>query len=159
MTNFTGMGIHIKAKDIQVSRRFYESLGFSPVFGYGDDDFRASLPDGCGSAPERYRGLSYKLCDGCELEIAEGHIAVKQEVFSETIPSPKVSGMIRVESLVPIIEAAKDEISFPVRKYYWGSIEVALKDPDGFVLVFITPYSEEEFTKIKALIDIEVVEP
>ena len=40
---FTGLGVHLKVKDIKVSREFYESLGFKPVFGYGDEAFRATL--------------------------------------------------------------------------------------------------------------------
>ncbi len=43
---FSGIGIHLKVKDIKVSREFYEKLGFTPIFGYGDDEFRATLPGG-----------------------------------------------------------------------------------------------------------------
>lgn len=103
--------------------------------------------------------MSYKLHDGAELEIADGHIAAKPKVFGEEIKSAKVTAMIRVESVVPVIEAYKDRIKFPVRKYYWNSIEVALRDPDGFVLVFITPASGEEFERVSKLIDIETIEP
>ena len=35
----TGLGINIKVKDIQISCKFYESLGFTPVFGYGPKEF------------------------------------------------------------------------------------------------------------------------
>jgi hypothetical protein len=157
---YTGLGIHIKVKDIVKTREFYESIGFSPVFGYGDDEFRATLPEGCPSAPERYRGVTYKLSDDIEFEVADGHIAVKPEVFKEEIGSPKVSGMIRVKSLVPIAEKLKDRIKFPVRKYYWGSLEIALRDPDGLVLVFIAPFSEEEEASLSKIVsEIEEISP
>ncbi len=67
--------------------------------------------------------------------------------------------MIRVKSIVPVIEAYKDRIKFPVRHYYWNSIEVALRDPDGFVLVFIAPFSEDELAAVSKLVDVEKVEP
>jgi len=158
MTEFTGVGIHVKVSNIYSSREFYESLGFKPVFGYGDDEFRASLPSGVSSAPERYRGVTYKLADNCELEIADGHIAVKPAVFSETINSPKVSGMIRVKSVVPILEVAHAHVRFPVRKYYWGSLEVALRDPDGFVLIFIAPASDEELSAVREIASVEIID-
>jgi catechol 2,3-dioxygenase-like lactoylglutathione lyase family enzyme len=156
---FTGLGIHVKVKDIQASRAFYEGLGFQPVFGYGDEAFRKSLPEGCGSAPEKYHGITYHLKDGADYEIADGHIAAKPEVFGEEITSGKVSAMIKVESIVPVLEQQKDRIKFPVRKYYWGTIEAALRDPDGFVLVFIAPASDEEFERVSKLTDIETVNP
>ncbi len=159
MLEFTGIGIHIKVKDIAKSRDFYEKLGFTPVFGYGSEDYRKTLPEGCPSAPEAYQGVTYKLADGAELEIADGHIAAKPEVFKEEIQSGKVTAMIRVKSIVPVIEAYKDRIKFPVRHYYWNSIEVALRDPDGFVLVFIAPFSEDELAAVSKLVDVEKVEP
>lgn len=159
MLEFTGLGIHIKVKDINASRSFYETIGFIPVFGYGNEEFRKSLPEGCGSAPERYQGVTYKLVDGSELEIADGHIAVKPEDFQVQVDDAKITGMIRVKSVVPLIESYKDRIKFPVRHYYWNSIEVALRDPDGFVLVFIAPFSEEEMKSVSALVDVEVVKP
>jgi catechol 2,3-dioxygenase-like lactoylglutathione lyase family enzyme len=159
MLEFTGIGIHLKVKDIKVSRDFYEKLGFTPVFGYGSEEFRKTLPEGCPSAPERYQGVTYKLVDSADLEIADGHIAAKPEVFGETITSAKVSAMIKVKSVVPVIEAYKDRIKFPVRHYYWNTIEVALRDPDGFVLVFITHVSEGELARVKELVEVESVNP
>jgi hypothetical protein len=159
MLEFTGIGIHLKVKDIEASRTFYEKLGFTPVFGYGSEEFRKTLPQGCPSAPERYQGVSYKLADDAELEIAHGHIAAKPEVFGETITSAKISAMIRVKSIAPVIETYKDKIKFPVRHYYWNSLEVVLRDPDGFVLVFIAPFSEEELARVKVLVEIETVKP
>lgn len=159
MLNFTGLGIHIKVKDIKKSREFYEALGFTPVFGYGNEDFRKSLPEGCGSAPEAYQGVTYKLADGAEFEIADGHVAVKADDFAVEVGDAKITGMIRVESVVPVIEIYKDRIKFPVRHYYWGSLEVALRDPDGFVLVFIAPFSEEEKKRVSKLVEIETITP
>jgi catechol 2,3-dioxygenase-like lactoylglutathione lyase family enzyme len=157
---FSGFGAHIKVKDIVKSREFYEGLGFVPVFGYGDDAFRATLPKDCGSAPEKYHGVTYNLSDTASLEIADGHIAVKPETFSEDIPSAKVSGMVKVKSLLPIAEKLKAHIRYPAKKYYWGTIEVVVRDPDGFVLVFIAPHSDEEYASLtKMLGDIEIVEP
>lgn len=153
----TGLGIHVKVADIWKSRTFYESLGFRPVFGYGDDDFRASLPEECGSAPERYRGITYQLTDDVNYEIAEGHIAVKPEVSKEVIASPKISAMIRVDSLVHILKNSNVGRNFPVRRYYWGTIEAAVRDPDGFVLVFIVQDTEEERAAVAELVDLETI--
>lgn len=156
---FTGIGIHVKVADIEASRRFYDSLGMQVVFGYGDDEFRASLPEGCGSAPERYRGLTYQLTEDVNYEIAEGHIAVKRETFQEVITSAKISAMVRVKSLVPLLENSAINIKFPVRRYYWGTIEAALRDPDGFVLVFIAQDSDEEYDAVRSLTEVETVSP
>jgi len=158
-TEFTGIGVHIKVRDIHQSREFYESLGFKPAFGYGDEAFRATLPKDCPSAPERYHGVTYRLADNAELEIADGHIAVQDSVFSEVVTGPKVTGMIRVKSVVPILDIALSQVKFPVRKYYWGSIEVALRDPDGFVLIFIAPASDEELAAVRELTTVEVIDP
>lgn len=153
----TGLGFHVKVADISESREFYESLGFKPVFGYGDDEFRASLPEGCDSAPERYRGITYQLTGDVNFEIAEGHIAVKPEVFSEVITSPKISAMIRVKSLVSILNNRSINRKFPVRRYYWGTIEVAVRDPDGFVLVFVAQDTDKERSAVAELVDLETV--
>lgn len=159
MLEFTGAGVHLKVRDIQDSRKFYEKLGFKPVFGYGSEEYRATLPEGCPSVPEKFQGVSYRIAEGAEFELADGHVAVKPEVFEEQISSSKVSAIIRVKSIVPVIEAYKEKIVFSVRKYYWGSIEVALRDPDGFVLVFIAPFSDEEYNAVAKLITIETIEP
>lgn len=163
----TGLGIHIKVKDIQVSRRFYESLGLKPVFGYGDQEFLSTLPKGTPTAPEKYRGTTYKIFTdseerqvALELEIAEDHIALKnKQNAKETITSAKVSAMVHVQSLTPLFSNSNVTLKFPVRHYYWGTIEAVLRDPDGFVLVFIAPYSDEEFEKISKLTSIETIKP
>ena len=87
---FTGIGLHIKVKDIAASRKFYESLGFAPEFGYGSEQFRQTLPEGCGSAPEKYDGVTYKLVDGAELEVANGHIAAKRaQIMHQAVAKKK----------------------------------------------------------------------
>jgi len=156
----TGLGTHIKVSDIEKSRKFYVSLGFKPVFAYGDDAYRATLPDGLPSAPEKYRGMTFKIGENAELEIAEDHVGVPDKsIFKEKVKTAKVSAMVRVQSVVPLFSNPLVKIKFPVRKYYWGSIEVALRDPDGYVLIFIAPYSEEEFKKVSEFVKIETIEP
>jgi len=155
-----GLGTHIKVADLDKSRKFYESLGFEPVFAYGDESFRASLPEGVGSAPEKYRGMTFKVTDSANLEIAEGHIAIKdQTVFKDKIQSPKVSAMVQVQSLVPLFDNPLVTVTFPVRKYYWGTLEAAFRDPDGYVLVFIAPFSDEEHKAISKFVEVEEVNP
>ena len=93
-------------------------------------------------------------------EIADGHIAVKDKgVFKEEIKSTKITAMVKVKSLIPLFQNPNVKITFPVRHYYWGTIEAAFRDPDGFVLVFIAPYSEEEFKKVSELTKVEVIKP
>jgi hypothetical protein len=67
--------------------------------------------------------------------------------------------MVKVTSLVPLFDNPNVTITFPVRKYYWGTIEAAFRDPDGFVLVFIAPYSDEELAAVKKLVEVEEVNP
>ncbi len=156
----TGFGTHLKVADIEKSGKFYESLGFKPVFAYGDEKFRASLPKGLPSAPERYRGMTFQIGENAKLEIADGHIAVKDKgCFKETIKSPKLSAMVNVKSLLPLFKNPNIKITFPVRHYYWGTLEAAFRDPDGFVLVFIAPYSEDEFNKLSKVVKEEVIKP
>ncbi len=92
-------------------------------------------------------------------EIADGHIAVKPDTFPITIHTAKISAMIKVGSLVPLLTNPVIKVTYPVRHYYWGTIEVALRDPDGFVLVFIAPYSEEELNTLDTLTTVETVQP
>ncbi len=153
-----GFGIHIKVADFDKSRKFYESLGFKPVFSYGGEEHLKTLPEGLASAPEKYRGMTFEV-GGSNLEIAEGHVGLKNnDSFSETITSPKVSAMFRVATLVPLFENPLVAITFPVRHYYWGTVEAAFRDPDGFVLVFIAPYSEEEVENVSKFAKVEEVQ-
>lgn len=156
----TSFGTHLKVANIVTSRTFYESLGFIPVFAYGDDDFRASFPAGVASAPEHYRGMTFAVSDSAQLEIAEGHVAIEDKsVFGLKIHTPKISAMVRVESLLPLFSNPNVTITFPVRQYYWGTIEAAFRDPDGYVLVFIAPYSDEEKAAIEKIVPVEEVSP
>lgn len=156
----TGLGVHIKVKDMVKSKAFYDSLGFVPVFGYGDDEWRAGLGDGVGSAPEKYRGITYAISDSANLEIAEGHIAVPDKAVYETaIVSPKVSAMVKVDSLESLFDNPLVELKVPVRHYYWNTIEAVFRDPDGFVLVMIAPYSDEELARVKKHVEVEEVTP
>ena len=155
----TGLGFHIKVADMGRSLRFYTALGLKPVFAYGDDEFRSSLPAGTPSAPERYRGVTLRAGE-TDFEIAEGHIAVpSRSVYEATIESPKVSAMLRVESLVPVLSLPSVEIKFPVRHYYWGTIEAAFRDPDGFVVIAIAPFSEGELAAVSELVPVETISP
>ena len=154
----TGFGAHIKVSNIKKSREFYESLGFKAVFGYGDEEWKASLPKDIPSAPEKYRGIVFAIGDNAKLEIADGHVGVKhQDVFKKTIENEKISAMVNVKSLLPLFSNEHIRLSFPVRHYYWGTLEAAFRDPDGFVLVFIAPYSEKEEEQIKQFTNIETV--
>ncbi|KKT87861.1 MAG: hypothetical protein UW89_C0016G0010 [Parcubacteria group bacterium GW2011_GWB1_45_10] len=154
----TGFGAHIKVSDIKKSREFYESLGFKAVFGYGDEEWKASLPKDIPSAPEKYRGIVFAIGDNAKLEIADGHVGVKhQDIFKKTIENEKISAMVNVKSLLPLFSNEHIRLSFPVRHYYWGTLEAAFRDPDGFVLVFIAPYSEKEEEQIKQFTNIETV--
>jgi len=163
----SGVGIHLKVADLSASRAFYEGvLDLAPVFGYGSPEFRRTLPseiasvtgDGLPGAPERYCGVTYEPTPQSPIEIAEGHIAVPDpKVFRDRILTPKVSAMMRVDSLLPLARDKGIRPKFPVRHYYWGTLEMALKDPDGFVIILIAPYSEQEFEALHSLIPVEQV--
>lgn len=165
----TGLGTHLKVRDIAASRKFYEgTLGFVPVFGYGDDEFRSTLPkeipsalnDGLPGAPEKYRGVTYEPTPDAPFEIADGHIAVPdRQVFENDISSPKISAMVRVKSLLPLIGSLGVRPTFPVRHYYWGTVEAVVRDPDGFVLVIIAPHSDGEVEKLREFVEVETVSP
>lgn len=137
-----GIGVHIKVSDFTKSKDFYLNLGFKPVFSYGTDQ----------EVQEDYNGMVFEHGGG-KLEIADGHRAVKPEVFDQKVDSSKVSLMIEVGSLTEILRRCEKhgiKIEVPVRHYYWGTLELVVKDPDGVVLVFIAPYSQEEAMRLKA---------
>jgi predicted lactoylglutathione lyase len=136
------IGVHIKVKDFEKSVIFYEALGFNKVFEYGPGK----------EVVEDYSGIVFDV-GGTNLEIADGHRAVKQEVFKEEVKSSKISLMVGVKSLKNVIEVCNKEyidIAVGPRHYYWGKLELVLKDPDGTVLVFWMPYDEGEAKEIKA---------
>lgn len=136
------IGTHIKVKDYAKSKAFYEGFGFEKIFEYGPD---------C-EVKEDYHGATF-ACGAAKLEIADGHRAVKPEVFQETVGSSKISLMIEVSSLEEIIERAKVmglSPTTPVRHYYWGKLEVVYRDPDGVILVFTEAYTPETAKRLGA---------
>ena len=156
----TGMGVHIKVRSIAESRRFYEDfLELTPVFAYGDNAFLETIPSGVPTSPERYSGVTYEISGGAKIEIADGHIAVKDhEVFENRIESPKVSAMLNVASLVPLLKKGVLGDKPKVTHYYWGTLETVARDPDGWVTVLISPYGDDEFTAVSELASIQRVE-
>lgn len=137
-----GIGIHIKVSDFAKSVKFYKDLGFVEVFGYGQDR----------DVKEDYNGVVFEV-GGAKLEIADGHRAVKPEVFKERIGSSKISLMIEVEKISKIIQSCSEsqiDIAVAPRHYYWGKLEVVVKDPDGTILVFTCPYDEAEAKLVNA---------
>ncbi len=130
------LGIHIKVKDFEKSYRFYKSFGFEEEFAYGPQDFikKFNFP----KAIEKYRGVTFNLGNAM-LEIGEDHIAIKPEVFRELIKSSKVSAMIDVNSVEEVLEICEKnnfEIAKEITDFPWGTKEIVVKDPDGFILVF-----------------------
>ncbi len=90
---------------------------------------------------------------GCKLEIADGHRAVKKEVFLEQVTSSKISLVIYVSTLGNVIkscERAGITIAVKPRHFYWNTLELVIKDPDGVVLVFVAPYIKREAKKLNA---------
>lgn len=151
--SINGIGVHVKVSDFVKSKKFYEDLGFLKVFEYGPDKaFQKDQEGNLVSAPEEYNGITFQH-GGCKLEIADGHRAVKPAVFKDQIRNSKISLMVYVNHITEIIERCrKARISLAVgpRHYYWGTLEVVVKDPDGLVLVFISQYSPEEAAELHA---------
>lgn len=137
----SNIGVHLKVKDFNKSLAFYSALGFKKVFEYGPNK----------KIKEDYNGAVFEHGGG-KLEIADGHRAVKRLVFKQKVSSSKISLMINVDSIEDIIlkaKKAKIKIAVGPRHYYWGTLEIVIKDPDGIVLVFISPYSKELAKKLK----------
>jgi len=147
------IGAHIKVSDFAKSKKFYEALGFQKIFEYGPDKTFEKDANGTPiSATESYHGATY-MHGTALLEIADGHCGVKPHVFKESITSSKVSLMIGIENMSDFLDTCKKSgipLAVGPRHYYWGKLEVVLKDPDGLILVFTVPYSEEEAEKINA---------
>lgn len=136
------IGVHIKVKNFKKSQAFYEMLGFTKVFEYGPDQ----------EVKEDYKGATFQH-GNAKIEIADGHRAVKPSVFKETVDSSKISLMIAVDSLTDVIKIcaqANIPVAVKPRHYYWGTLELVIKDPDRVVLVFIAPYSQKEARQINA---------
>ena len=124
---------------MQRTLAFYKSLGFKPSFAFGDKSFTNQFGTAVQTVKESYRGVVFNI--GSTLfEIADGHIAVKSGVFKETITSSKVSLMLYVPSVKQIVALCSRnsyQVAVPVRTFPWGTKELVVKDPDGFILVFI----------------------
>ena len=102
-----GIGTHIKVADFEASRKFYEALGFEKSFEMGPKiPFKKDATGNLISVPEDYQAIDF-VYGGCKLEIADGHRAVKPEVFKEKVTSSKISLMIPVDSLEDIIDRCK----------------------------------------------------
>lgn len=162
---FTGVGVHLKVQDIAASRRFYEQvIGMVPARASGSPEFRSTLPagfaphdDGLPGSPDRWNSISYKPCPNTEIELSDSHPAVPdRSVFESEIETPKISAMLHVESLLPLIRDRGARPSYPVRTYPWGSVEAVLKDPDGFVVVVIARSTDTELQALREILDVEV---
>jgi len=140
----TKFGIHLKVQNINKSFKFYNSFGLKPCFAYGRKKFISKFKNKIPTVSENYNGIVFDI-SGSLLEIADGHIAVKQGIFKENIKSSKISAMIYVSSIrwvLNICNKNKYKISVLPKTYPWGTKEMVIKDPDGFVLVFIEKLSK-----------------
>ena len=148
-TTISHLGVNLKVRDYEKSRAFYDALGFRKLFEFGPEAKEHS----------KFRGTFYQVGNAL-LEVSEGHMAVRPEVFAAPVESSKVSLMVYVESLVPILdilEAQRVAISVRPRQFPWGQIGVAVKDPDGFVIVFLSEASASEKQQVQARVDIPLV--
>jgi catechol 2,3-dioxygenase-like lactoylglutathione lyase family enzyme len=148
-TKISKMGVNLKVRDFEKSRAFYDAFGFRKLFEFGPDVEERS----------KFRGIFYEVGNAL-LEVSEGHMAVKPEVFESPIPNSKVSLMVYVESLIPVLdicEARQVEISVKPRQFPWGQIGVVVKDPDGFVIAFLSEASSEDIQQLQARVDVPLV--
>ncbi len=142
MGNIKKIGTHIKVSNFTESRAFYLALGFQPIWESAPDLEQTST-----SGPEEGSLVIFATEDGTALlEIGDSHPAINPEVFKERVPSSKVSLMVHVSSLEEIIdraERAKIAITRQPVNFEWGTTELVMRDPDGFVVVFIAQTTEE----------------
>lgn len=137
------IGTVIKTRDFARSRAFYLALGFQVMFEIGPDK----------EIKSKDSVVIFGSETGGKFELTDAHPAIKPSVFQEIVPSSKISMMFEVDSLADILARARTmglEPAVPVRHYYYGTLEVVFKDPDGVVLVFIEPYTEESAKKLGA---------
>jgi catechol 2,3-dioxygenase-like lactoylglutathione lyase family enzyme len=141
MGNIKKIGTHIKVSNFAESRAFYLALGFQPLYEYAPTREVTAT-----SGPEEGSLIIFATEDGTALlEIGDSHPAIKPEVFKERVLSSKVSLMVHVETLEEIIERAekaKIAIAKAPVNFEWGTTELVIQDPDGFVVVFITQTTE-----------------
>ena len=146
---FNQVGINLKVRDFGRSKDFYDAFGFKKILEFGPDLEEHS----------KFRGLFYEIGNTL-LEVSEGHMAVKPEVFAAPIRDSKISLMIYVDSLIQILDicdAHQIEIHVPPREFPWGQIGLIVKDPDGFVIAFLSQASEEERRQVQARTSIPLV--
>lgn len=136
------IGVNLKVRDFDKSKAFYDACGFKKVLEFGPGLEEQS----------KFRGLFYEV-GGTLFEVSEGHMAVKPEVFEKPFQDSKASLMVYVESLVPILDICENHaipISVEPRWFPWGQIGVVVKDPDEFVVVFLSEDSELERLRVQA---------
>jgi catechol 2,3-dioxygenase-like lactoylglutathione lyase family enzyme len=148
-TKISKMGVNLKVSDFDKSKAFYDAFGFRKLFEFGPDVEERS----------KFRGIFYEVGNAL-LEVSEGHMAVRPEVFETPFQSSKASLMIYVESLIPILDICEErhiEISVKPRQFPWGQIGVVVKDPDGFVIAFLSEASAIEQRQVQAQMDVPLI--
>ncbi|MGI8913962.1 MAG: VOC family protein [Chloroflexota bacterium] len=124
----TALGVNIKVADLVRSQAFYEAVGFQLIATFTG-------------------GVIYGVGGVALLELNAHHPTVAAEVFQTRITTAKTSLMVHVPSLLPVLTAAEQAgipLAVPPRRFPWKTIEVVVRDPDGFVVVFIAPDTPEE---------------
>ena len=130
----TALGINLKVADLVRSQAFYEAIGFQQLGAFEG-------------------GVIYGVGGVTLLELNASHPAVAAEVFPSRITTAKTSLMVHVPSLLPVLAAAERAhipLAVPPRRFPWKTIEVVVRDPDGFVVVFIAPETPEESRAVQA---------
>lgn len=143
------VGINLKVRDFDRSKKFYDAFGFKKVLEFGPELEEHS----------KFRGMFYEIGNTL-LEVSEGHMAVKPDVFATPIQDSKISLMIYVDSLVQILDICDEhriEIRVPAREFPWGQIGLIVKDPDGFVIAFLSEVSEEERRQLQVRTSLPLV--
>lgn len=143
------IGTNLKVIDFEASKRFYDALGFQKLYDFGPG----------GDTDEKYRGIVYAVGNAF-LEVTEGHRPIKPEVFEARIDSSKISLMVNVDSLIPVLDACEAHgiaIAVPPRQHPWGTIEFIVVDPDGFVIGFNAEVSDEEAQAVQARTDVPLL--
>lgn len=133
-TVITALGINIKVADLARSQAFYEAFGFQQLGAFEG-------------------GVIYGVGGVALLELNARHPAVAADVFQSRITTAKTSLMVHVPSLLPALAAAEQAgipLAVPPRRFPWKTIEVVVRDPDGFVVVFIAPETPAEVLAVQA---------
>lgn len=110
----TLMGVHIKCANLDSSLDFYLSFGFKPIFAYGDKNWQNRF-EAITTVDEKYNGVSLGIGESAVLELADDHIAVKPEVFKESVNSSKISLFFDIND-VNTVEEIANENSYEIVK-------------------------------------------